>query len=393
MLRTCLISPLIAFAPLAHAGGEACRAAQAPPLIELAICLDTSGSMNGLIDSARARLWDVVSDLATATPQPKLRVAIVQFGNDGLSSESGWTSVELDLTEDLDLISRTLFAFTTNGGTELVGRAIDVATRQLSWTEGDGALKILFVAGNESADQDTVVRFGDACRAAIAKGIVVNSIYCGAESSGDAPLWKQVALLADGHFAHIDQNAAIVAIPTPFDAELATLSERLNATYLPYGEQGAWASANQSAQDVNAAAMGGQVAAQRCVTKAGGLYSNGAWDLVDACRAAEFKLEELPTDQLPESMRSMTPEERRRHVAAQSAARSALQDQVTELAAKREVFLAEARASDAGAGRGLDTAVRDAIRTKAAQRGFTFPTPPVPAADAPAASAAASSAG
>ena len=34
--------------------------------IDLAICLDTSGSMTGLIESAKQRLWALVNDLALA---------------------------------------------------------------------------------------------------------------------------------------------------------------------------------------------------------------------------------------------------------------------------------------------------------------------------------------
>jgi hypothetical protein len=389
-LRSIALSALLGSGSALHAGGEACQAAQTPPVIELAICLDTSGSMNGLIDSARARIWDLVSDLALATPQPKLRVAIVQFGNDGLSQESGWTRVEADLTDDLDLVSRTLFAFTTGGGTEFVGRAVDTATTKLSWTQGEGSMRIVVVAGNESADQDQEVRFADACRRAIEQGIVVNSIYCGPADDALAPDWRQVALLADGHFASIDQNSAIVAIPTPFDAELAALNERLNATYLAYGERGAWAQGNQIEQDGNAATMGGQVAAQRCVTKASGLYDNRSWDLVDACRDPAFTLDSIPVDQLPEAMRALSPEGRRAFVAARAEERAKAQAIVAELAAKREVFLAEARARDAAAGRGLDAALREAIRAQARQRGFAFPEP---AASPPAASAAAAGAG
>jgi Mg-chelatase subunit ChlD len=167
-LATCLASFVLTGAhstPLMPGGGEACRAAQqaekaaaakaatpaAPQSIELVICLDTSGSMSGLIDAARAKIWDIVSDLATAKPQPKLRVALLTFGNDGLNPENGWTNVETDLTEDLDSVSQKLFALSTNGGTELVGRVIAKATNSLHWNSD--SLKILVVAGNEFAHQ------------------------------------------------------------------------------------------------------------------------------------------------------------------------------------------------------------------------------------------------
>ncbi|MHC4652135.1 MAG: hypothetical protein ACYTES_14940 [Planctomycetota bacterium] len=44
-----------------------------PRTVDLAICLDTSGSMSGLINAARQKLWAIVNELALAEPTPKLR--------------------------------------------------------------------------------------------------------------------------------------------------------------------------------------------------------------------------------------------------------------------------------------------------------------------------------
>ncbi len=348
--------------------------AAAPRAIELTICLDTSGSMNGLIDSARSKIWDIVSDLATATPQPQLRVALLTYGNDGLAAENGWTNVETDFTENLDLVSQKLFALTTNGGTEYVGRVIDRATKSLAWTAGDGALKILVVAGNESADQDQQVLYGDACKRAIERMIVVNSIYCGSPTDPLAAAWQDVAKRADGHFASIDQNNGTVVIATPFDDDLVTLSAKLNETYLAYGETGAWNASNQSAQDLNAASLNNAVAAQRCVTKGGGLYSNQRWDLVDACKETQFKLEDVKDAELPEALRGKTLEEKRAYIDAKAKERAAIQAQVNELGMKRTQFIAAETAKQAGSDKSaFDQAIRDAIRAQATARGFVFP--------------------
>jgi hypothetical protein len=382
----------------AVAGGEACMAAQVqnqgqtqvqtqvqtPPLIELAICLDTSGSMNGLIDAARTKIWDIVSDLAQATPQPKLRIALVTFGNDSHAAENGWTNIDTDFTDNLDLVSNKLFALTTNGGTELVGRVVDRATKGLAWTEG--SMRVLVVAGNESADQDREIPYGDASKRAIEKTIVVNSIYCGNPADELAAAWQDVARRADGHYAAIDQNNGTIMVESPYDQDLTRLSAELNTTYLPFGAAGEWNAANQQEQDSNASHAGGAGgAAQRCVTKGGGLYDNAQWDLVDACRNADFKLESVKEAELPEAMRTMTPEARRAHVQAMATRREAIQKEVAELGAKRARFVAEAIAARAGADKAaFDRALRDAIRAQASARGFRFPADPM--AEAPAGS-------
>ncbi|HEX8954615.1 MAG TPA: hypothetical protein VF945_22325, partial [Polyangia bacterium] len=58
--------------------------------VDLVIALDTSSSMDGLIDSARAKLWDVVNLLAHAKPTPLVRVGLLSYGNDGYDARVGW---------------------------------------------------------------------------------------------------------------------------------------------------------------------------------------------------------------------------------------------------------------------------------------------------------------
>jgi len=343
------------------------------PLVELAICLDTSGSMQGLIDTARARIWDIVSDLATANPAPRLRVALITFGNDGHDKENGWTKVDLALTEDLDSVSMQLFALSTNGGTELVGRAVDSATRSLDWTPGDKVLRLIVVAGNESADQDATVKYADASRRAIEKGIMVNSIYCGDPSDELAPAWREVATLADGKFAAINQAQGAVAIATPFDAELAQLSGELNTTYVAYGARGAWHAENQTAQDSNAQQMAPAAAAARCVAKSGSTYDNRQWDLVDASREPDFKLEDVKTDELPECMRTMTLDQRRTYLTERAKERETLQARVKSIGAERAKFIAEAQAKEAQSGARFESVIRDAVREQARSKGMVFP--------------------
>lgn len=341
-------------------------------VVEVAICLDTSGSMQGLIDAARRKLWAIVNDLALAKPTPRFRVALLTFGNDGHAAEDGWVRLDADLTEDLDKISEQLFALTTNGGTEFVGRVVDAATRRLSWNPSPDALKLLFVAGNESADQDREVPFRDACKRAIEKGIQVNAIYCGPEAGPDAAAWREVAALADGQFMAIDHDNGAVAIASPFDAQIAALSTALNATYLPLGAKGRAAWSNQERQDCNAGGAGAPVAADRGAAKASRLYRCD-WDLVDACKDAAFKLEEVKAEDLPEVLRGLSLEDLRKRIEGAGAERAGIQKQIQELNAKRRAFVeAEARKL-AGEGRNaFDEAVRKAIREQARKKGLEF---------------------
>jgi len=343
-----------------------------PPVIDLAICLDVSGSMSGLIDAARAKLWAIVNDLALAEPTPRLRVALLTFGHKTYPEDNGWVRVDSDLTEDLDKISERLFALKTNGGTELVARVVRASLDELGWSKAEGSLKLIIVAGNESADQDKQFRYQDVCKRAIESGCMVNAIYCGNPNDDIAPGWKDVALHADGHFHCIDQNRGTVTIATPFDAKIAELSTALNATYIPLGGAGRKGWANQRAQDENAKKLGSAVEAQRARSKAGKLY-RCSWCLVDSYRADEIDLEKIEPEDLPEEYRGKSKDELKKIIEAKFEERKGLQEKIAKLNKERVAFVnAEMKKNELSDDKAFDRAVRDAIRAQAKSKGYAF---------------------
>lgn len=346
--------------------------------IDLAICLDTSGSMSGLIEAAKQKLWAIVNDLALAEPTPRLRVALLTFGNNGHSEEDGWVKIDSGLTEDLDTISQQLFALSTNGGEEYVGRVVHYASTQLDWHPSDDTLKLIVVAGNESADQDQQMPFRDVCRDTIGRGIMINSIYCGDPADNIAPGWREVAKLADGQFASIDHNNGTVVITTPFDDQITELSAAVNETYLPVGEAGEWGRFNQTAQDANAVTLNSAASAARAQTKANALY-NCSWDLIDACKMGQLKLEEVKEEDLPENMRSMTMEERRAYIDQMQEKRAGIQKQINDLGQQRQGFI-DQRMREGGfdEDNSFDYVIRGAIRSQAETKGFKFKAIPRP---------------
>lgn len=358
-----------------HTSTSSPSAPDEPRPVDLAICLDTSGSMQGLINAARQNIWSIVNDLALAEPTPRLRIALLTFGNDGHDAESGWVEVQTQLTDDLDLVSQKLFALTTNGGEEYVGRVLQTSLEQLDWAQSDDALKLIVVAGNEAADQDPAVDFQSICKQAIGRGILVNSIYCGNPGDELAPVWRKVATLADGQFAAIDKDEGTIVIETPFDEQLASLSARLNETYLPFGATGAAGASNQIAQDNNTTLLNSAAAAQRAVTKSCSNYICG-WDLVDAAKGEDFSLADVKTEELPEIMRPMSLEERQAHIDAMAAKRAEIQTEIQAANQQREAYVAEEmKQRTLDPSRSFDFAVRDAVRAQARAVGLEIAGP------------------
>ena len=341
--------------------------------IDLVLCLDTSGSMQGLIDAARTKMWEVVNELARARPTPSLRVALLTYGSPG-DVASGYVVLQTGFTRDLDLVSERLFALGTDGGDEYVGRVVKTAVDRLDWG-GPDALKILFVAGNESADQDQVAPFRDVVKHASGLGVRVNSIYCGNPDDSDAPGWREVAALGRGKFASIEQNHGTILVTTPYDKELQDLSGKVNATYVGYGRRAEEGLLRQRAQDANAAGAAPAAAADRAASKASGLYSNSAWDLVDKSKEKDFDLAKVADEDLPEEMRKMTFGEKKAHLEKKTAEREQIQARIRELDGQRKEFVkAEMAKKGLDDGKALDRAIRDAIHEEGAEKGFSFET-------------------
>ena len=341
--------------------------------VDLAICLDTSGSMSGLIQSAKQKLWAVVSELATAKPKPVLRVALYHYGNSRLNSEDGWVKQLCPLTADLDTVYEKLFPLTTSGGTEYVARVMRAATTQLKWDKSKDTLRIIFVAGNEPATQDRVHKLRDTCKAAATAGIIVNTIHCGPEATGRKTGWADAAAWADGQYAAIDHDRGTVVVNTPHDKKLAELSAKINTTYIGYGKGGMDGLARQKKQDANASSLNAPAAAQRASAKSGGLYNNAGWDLVDASKGKDFDITKVKNEDLPEPMRKMSNDEKKAHIAKQAADRAAIQKEVMELSRKRDAFVkAEMARKGLDEKASFDAALRKMVRTQAEKQNFKF---------------------
>ncbi len=351
-------------APAAHAVEK-----HAAPPIQVALLLDNSGSMSGLLDQARSELWTVVNALAEAShdgARPTVEVALYSYGDPPARQL-------VPFTTDLDRVSEALFALGIDGGDEYCGQAIDIATTQLSWSNDPRALKLMFIAGNEPFTQGPVHHHA-AIAGAAQKGIVENANHCGPRSRHDGADWVTAAKLAGGAFANIDHDAVVAHVETPFDDEIARLGVALNATYVAYGTHGQEGAARQAQQDMNASSVSKSVGTARALSKASALYKNSSWDLVDAVKDGTAKVETLQDDQLPTALRGLDAAQRAQKVAALTDERAALQKSISALDMKRRDFIAAARKASAATGHEtLDEAIVGALRVQAKAKGFRLP--------------------
>lgn len=338
--------------------------------VQIALLLDTSNSMDGLINQAKAQLWDIVNQFTRVRcgkdRQPDLQIALYQYGNDDLPSREGYIQQVIGFTNDLDELSEKLFSLKTNGGEEYCGEVIGTALSRLDWGGDDGNLKLIFIAGNEPFTQGSR-NYRDAIGQAREKDVIVNTIFCGNYEQGVSSRWKDGAELGGGDYLAIDHNREIVHVVTPYDDLIIRLNTRLNHTYISFGARGAEKRAQQAAQDANAMEMEAAVAVNRSVSKSSRFYDNASWDLVDAAEKPGFRISDLHKEELPEGLRDQSEDEIAAFIAAKRREREELQAQIRQLNEKRDAFLSQEQASPTGE---LGSAMRGAIKKQAEKKGF-----------------------
>jgi hypothetical protein len=344
------------------------------PVVRIALLLDTSNSMDGLISQAKSQLWAIVNRFDKCSREgkkPRLEIALYQYGNSSLSEGSQWVQMVSGFTSDLDLLSEKLFGLTTNGGEEFCGAVIDRAVQDLSWDRCPGDLSMIFIAGNEPFDQGGV-RYPASIAKALEKGIRVNTIFCGGRQEGVQTHWEDGATRGRGGYSYIDQGADPTPINSPYDDEIGKLSMELNTTYVGYGAMGGRGAARQEAMDSAAQGVAPAAAAERAASKASGNYSNSGWDLIDAVKEKKVALKDVKDADLPKELQGKTVAEREVEVEKLSKRRGEVQQQIQALNAKREKFLTEQRAQQQNAPTTLGDALVTLVTQQAIGEGYEF---------------------
>ncbi|MDC6404761.1 MULTISPECIES: vWA domain-containing protein [Maribacter] len=341
--------------------------------VKIALLLDTSNSMDGLINQAKSQLWDIVNEFTRAKcgneTRPELEIALYQYGNDALSYREGYIQQVLNFSSDLDEISEKLFSLTTNGGEEYCGEVIQTSLKQLEWGKDPDNLRMIFIAGNEPFTQGRL-HYKDALTNAKEHDVIVNTIFCGNYEQGIETEWKKGAQLTGGEYMAIDHNREIVHINTPYDDIIIKLNSRLNKTYISYGAMAGEYEENQALQDENAMSVGYGVAIKRAVSKSSRLYNNKSWDLVDASADADFELKEMDRKSLPEELKGKSDEEIISYVDEKRKERERIQAEIAELNSKRERYIRENQKENTQGE--LESAMLKAIKKQAAQKNYTW---------------------
>lgn len=347
------------------------------PRIDVVFVLDTTGSMGGLIEGAKAKIWSIANQMISARPTPRLRIGLVGYRD----RTDEYVTRRYDLTDDIDTIYGHLQRFQAGGGgdtPESVNQALHEAVHQMSWSPGRDALKIVFLVGDAPPHMDYQddVKYPATLQAAVKKDLIVNTVQCGF-LDGTAPVWKEIASLAEGSYVAIGQTGDMRVVSTPMDEELSRLNREIGTTIVAYGserERGAVMAKQAVAEAAPAAASADRLAYNAATSK----VVQGGGDLVDDLNEGRAKLSDLSKDELPAELKGKTPEQQKAYLAQQEAKRKQLQAQVAELVKKRQAYVDAEMKKVAAEGKGsaFDVEVARTLKEQAKRKKIAFGTTP-----------------
>jgi len=353
----------------------------AKPKIDVVFVLDTTGSMSGLINAAKEKIWSIATSMASAQPAPEIRIGLVAYRDRG----DAYVTRVVDLSSDIDTMYATLMQFAADGGgdgPESVNQALHDAVNRMSWSQDPNSYKVVFLVGDAPPHMDYQddVKYPQTLSLAAAKGIIVNTIQCGGESETEQR-WQQIAAIGHGSYFSVDQAGSAVAITTPFDADLARLSAALDETRLYYGtpEEKARQLVKVEATDKLHALASPATQARRAAfnaTAAGTANAIGDSELVADVASGRVDIATVEVDTLPAPMQSMSVEARKELLEKTAGKRSELQAQIKTLADQRDDYAAKQIAAGGGAKDSLDDKIYSAVREQARSTGLIYPEAP-----------------
>ena len=351
-------------AGLAFAPARADEKENAKPKVEVVFCLDTTGSMGGLIEGAKQKIWAIVNQIASGKPGPDVKIGLVAFRDVG----DDYVTKVFDLTDDLDKMHANLQGFKADGGgdtPESVNQALNESVAKVAWSKDKDVLKMVFLVGDAPPHMDykTDVKYPETCKLAVEKGILINAVQCGADKECQKA-WLDIAAQGGGSYVQIAADGGVKAVETPFDKELSEINVKLTRTNVCYGVDAARKEGDAKKEAGTALAPGAGGADRGAfLGKAARVAAN---DLIDDLKEKKVKLDEVKEAELPDEMKKMTPAERKAHVEKLQKEREELKAKSLDLDAKRAAFVKK-KLEEKGdkAKDGFDNQVLETLRKQA----------------------------
>ena len=340
------------------------------PQVEVVFCLDTTGSMGGLIEAAKQKIWAISNQIASGKPTPELKVGLVAYRDKG----DAYVTKVSDLSGDLDAVYATLKTFQAQGGgdtPEHVNQALFDAVNKIKWSTDKKTLRIIFLVGDAPGHMDYTddVKYPETCKEACKKGIIINTVQCGTDAAC-AKQWRDICAKAEGTYVQIAQEGGAVAVATPFDKRLGEISDELARSTLVFGNRRKQMEGKDKARA--ATALPGEAKADR-----GGFLGKGDkaadYDLLDAVKRKEVQLEKLKKAELPPELQKLDLRGQQEYLKKLDDKRLGLAKEARELDSKRAAFIKKKLADPKKGGKNaFDNQVLEMLRKQAKRANIDY---------------------
>ncbi|MCX6180883.1 MAG: VWA domain-containing protein [Bacteroidetes bacterium] len=312
-------------------------------LIQVVFALDATGSMAGLISTAKEKIWSIASSLSQAQ-NTDIEMGLVFYRDKG----DAFVTKIIPLSKDLDDVYEQLMAITADGGgdtPESVNKGLYDALVGMQWNKNPKTYKSIFLVGDcpPHMDYQDDVKYYESCKIATKLDVVLNTILMG-NSSEAYKIWNEIANCNQGSFVQVGMDANNISVNTPYDIQITEISIRLDKTRIYYGkkeiQQKNFSKAEQSTKFKDA--MTASTSARRAeynTTAAGELAYYGSGEMVSEYEKGKVKLDSVRADQLPDNMKNMTITEKKAYIEKNVQERKALELQMKELVAKRQAYI------------------------------------------------------
>jgi hypothetical protein len=349
------MKPVITLRALAFAAATlpftaAISSATARPTVEVAFVLDTTGSMSGLIEGAKRKIWSIATTILDSNPDAEIRMGLVAYRDIG----DDYVTRTYDLTTDIqDLYANLLDVKARGGGDwpESVNEALDVAVNKLHWTASRDTHRIVFLVGDAPPHMDYAqdTKYATTLAVAKQKDIIVNAVLAGTARDTER-VWRDIAQRGDGRFIPIPQDGGqVVIIETPYDDEIIILQNEINRTVIPYGPAPMQKRTEDQTRQLSKVAAAAPAQASDMASyinkraRSSSEAVTGGGDLVSDVAAGKQKLDGVKEEELPENLRKLAPKQRADELDKQMTERKALNQKLAALVTKRDAFVAAQR--------------------------------------------------
>lgn len=346
--------------------------AVARPTVEVAFVLDTTGSMGGLLEGAKRKIWSIATSVVDTNPDADIRIGLVAYRDIG----DEYVTKTFDLTTDIQDIYANLLELKARGGgdwPESVNEALDVAVNKLQWTNGNNVRRIVFLVGDAPPHMDYAqdTKYPKTLVVAKQRDIVVNAVLAGSARDTER-VWQDIAQRGDGRFIPIPQDGGeLVVIETPYDDDIIILQKEINGTVIPYGPQTQQKRVEEKTRQLSQVAAAAPASASDMASylnkrsKISSEAITGDGDLVSAVASGRATLGSVKDDELPDELRKLSPEQRKAELDRRTQARKALNEKLAALVQKRDAFVTEAKRKTAPAKTSsFDRAVEDTLKAQ-----------------------------